>query len=82
MTQVLQKGYSLSDASACRGTKLQVFPVDTFNGNESDFGYRDLFAEFERNMLRLGCFETRKARQRKKREIARNVGFAYRSQIH
>lgn len=41
-------------ASGCRGTEKKVFAVDTFNGNDSDFGYRDFFGEFSENVKRAG----------------------------
>lgn len=41
-------------ASGCRGTEKRVFAVDTFNGNDSDFGYRDFFNEFSENVRRAG----------------------------
>jgi Methyltransferase domain len=41
-------------AFGCRGTKKRVFAIDTFNGNECDFGYRDFFGEFSENIERSG----------------------------
>ena len=40
-------------ASACRGTRKRVYAIDTFSGNDSDFGYRNFFHEFSRNMKRV-----------------------------
>lgn len=40
-------------ASACRGTQKRVYAVDTFCGNDSDFGYQDFFADFAGNMARV-----------------------------
>lgn len=39
-------------ASACRGTRKRVYGIDTFSGNDSDFGYRDFFEDFSSNMKR------------------------------
>ncbi|MHB8638633.1 MAG: class I SAM-dependent methyltransferase [Candidatus Acidiferrales bacterium] len=41
-------------AFGCRGTQKRVFAVDTFNGNDCDFGYRDFSKEFSRNVERCG----------------------------
>ena len=41
-------------ASGCRGTSKLVFAVDTFNGNDVDFGHRDFFNEFSANIERTG----------------------------
>lgn len=41
-------------ASGCRGTRKKVFAVDTFNGNDRDFGYRDFLGEFVGNIKRGG----------------------------
>lgn len=41
-------------ASGCRRTEKQVFAVDSFNGNDVDFGYRNFFAEFSQNVRRCG----------------------------
>jgi predicted O-methyltransferase YrrM len=43
--------------SGCRGTEKRVFAIDTFNGNNDDFGYRDYFAEFSQNVKRCGLSE-------------------------
>lgn len=39
-------------ASGCRGTEKHVLAIDTFNGNDADFGYRDFFKEFSQNIQR------------------------------
>jgi len=44
-------------ASGCRGTGKRVFAIDTFNGNDCDFGYRDFFEEFSQNVNRCGLSE-------------------------
>jgi predicted O-methyltransferase YrrM len=44
-------------ASGCRGTQKRVFAIDTFDGNDCDFGYRSFFAEFSENVNRCGLSE-------------------------
>jgi methyltransferase family protein len=41
-------------ASGCRGTKKRVFAIDTFDGNDCDFGYRNFFGEFSKNLQSCG----------------------------
>ena len=41
-------------ASGCRKTQKRVFAIDTFDGNDCDFGYRNFFAEFSENVNRCG----------------------------
>jgi predicted O-methyltransferase YrrM len=44
-------------ASGCRGTKKKVFAVDTFDGEEKDFGYRGYLEDFSRSVTRAGLSE-------------------------
>ena len=44
-------------AFGCRRTKKRVFAIDTFTGNDCDFGYRDFFGEFSVNVNRCGLSE-------------------------
>jgi predicted O-methyltransferase YrrM len=66
------KGRSTSFlASGCRGTKKRVSAIDTFNGNDSDFGYRGFFQDFERNIRHCGVAKYVKPVVGKSCEIAR-----------
>jgi predicted O-methyltransferase YrrM len=44
-------------AMACRGTSKRIFAVDTFNGNDVDFPFRDFLPEFLANLERCGVRE-------------------------
>jgi hypothetical protein len=57
-------------ALGCVGSQKSVYCIDTFNGNDSDFGERAFFGEFRKNLERLNLFQYVRPLVGTSREIA------------